>query len=147
MNTRKQNLQIAPGARIVLRDLEWVVRRVDLGSDGYQQLTCDGVSALVRGQEGVFLTSREEKIDILEPARTRLVPDKSPGFRQSRLFVKSHLRQAAPSDNRIHIGPMVAMARTINRSSSLNIRRVSGNPANVLPAFAWQLGDEARGIL
>ena len=93
----------------MIRDLEWVVRRVDLGSDGFQQLTCDGVSALVRGQEGVFLTSLEEKIDILDPARTRLVPDESPGFRRSRLFIESHLRQAAPSDNRIHVGHMAAM--------------------------------------
>lgn len=52
MKTRKQNLRIAPVARIVIRDLEWVVRRVDFGSEGHQELTCDGVSALEEGPGG-----------------------------------------------------------------------------------------------
>lgn len=30
---------IAPGARVVVRDAEWVVRRVDRSSDGGLQLT------------------------------------------------------------------------------------------------------------
>ena len=41
---------MAPGARIVVRDEEWLVRRVDPASDGGHLLTCDGVSDLVRGQ-------------------------------------------------------------------------------------------------
>lgn len=87
-----------------MRDVEWVIRRVDNSSDGHQQLTCDGVSALVRGQEGVFLTSLDNDIEILDPARTKLVPDVSPAFARSRLFIESHLRQAVPSDDRIHVG-------------------------------------------
>ena len=41
-------IPIAPGARIVVRDEEWLVRRVDPASDGGCLLTCDGVSDLVR---------------------------------------------------------------------------------------------------
>jgi hypothetical protein len=48
---------IAPGARIVVRDEEWLVRRVDPSSDGGRLLTCDGVSDLVRGQSSLFLTA------------------------------------------------------------------------------------------
>ncbi len=92
-----------------MRDVEWVIRRVDNSSDGHQQLTCDGVSALVRGQEGVFLTSLDNDIEILDPARTKLVPDVSPKFARSRLFIESHLRQAVPSDDRIHVGHKAAM--------------------------------------
>jgi hypothetical protein len=33
---------IAPGARIVVRNEEWLVRRVDPSSDGGRLLTCDG---------------------------------------------------------------------------------------------------------
>ncbi len=92
-----------------MRDVEWVVRRVDNSSDGHQQLTCDGVSALVRGQEGVFLTSLDNDIEILDPARTRLVQDTSAAFARSRLFIESQLRQAVPSDDRIHVGHKAAM--------------------------------------
>ena len=102
-------LVFAPGARVVVRDAEWVVRRADRSSDGFQQLTCDGVSELVRGQEGVFLTSLDTDIELLDPARTKLVQDKSPGFSASRLFVESQLRQAVPSDEHIHIGHLAAM--------------------------------------
>jgi hypothetical protein len=49
------NTPIAPGARIVVRDEEWLVRRVDPSSDGGRLLTCDGVSDLVRGQSSLFL--------------------------------------------------------------------------------------------
>ena len=38
------NTPMAPGARIVVRDEEWLVRRVDPSSDGGRLLTCDGVS-------------------------------------------------------------------------------------------------------
>ena len=92
-----------------MRDVEWVVRRVDNSSDGHQQLTCDGVSALVRGQEGVFLTSLDQDIEILDPARTKLVRDPSAAFARSRLFIESQLRQAVPSDERIHVGHKAAM--------------------------------------
>ena len=99
----------APGARVVVRDAEWIVRRVDSTPDGGQQLTCDGVSELVREREAVFLTRLEPEIETLDPARTRLVPDKSPQFADSRLFMESLLRQAVPSDRRIHAGHLGAM--------------------------------------
>ena len=53
---------MAPGARIVVRDEEWLVRRVDPASDGGRLLTCDGVSDLVRGQSSLFLTALEGPI-------------------------------------------------------------------------------------
>ncbi|MCU0754055.1 MAG: hypothetical protein MUE46_02905 [Xanthomonadales bacterium] len=41
---------LAPGARVVIRDEEWLLRRVDPSSDGGELLWCDGVSELVRGR-------------------------------------------------------------------------------------------------
>ncbi len=104
-----QTLAFAPGARIVVRDAEWVIRRVDACSDSGQQLTCDGVSELVRSQEGVFLTSLDTEIQLLDPAKTKLTQDTSPAFAASRLFIESQLRQAAPSDDAIRVGHQAAM--------------------------------------
>ena len=109
MSAPQGRLAVAPGARIVVRDAEWVVRRVDMSSDGGKQLTCDGVSELVRSQEGVFLTSLDTDIELMDPARTKLVDDTSPAFSASRLFIESQLRQAAPSDSAIHVGAQAAM--------------------------------------
>ena len=92
-----------------MRDAEWVVRRVDSAPDGGWQLVCDGISELVREREAVFLTRLEPQIEVLDPARTRLVPDESPQFADSRLYMESLLRQAVPSDERIRVGHLGAM--------------------------------------
>ena len=99
----------APGARVLIRDAEWVVRSVDPSAAGGQQLLCVGVSELVREREAIFLTKLERQIEVLDPAKTTLVPDRSPAFADSLLFMESHLRQAAPSDERIHVGHTAAM--------------------------------------
>ena len=100
---------LSPGARVVIRDAEWVIRRADRSPDGGYQLVCDGVSELVREREAIFLTKLEQDIQVLDPAQTRLVPDPSPGFADSRLYLESQLRQAVPNDERIHVAQGAAM--------------------------------------
>jgi len=51
----------APGARVVIRDCEWIVRRaVPCDDDGYI-LTAGGLSELVMGNSAQLLTSLEEQ--------------------------------------------------------------------------------------
>ena len=99
---------ITPGARVVIRDAEWIVRRTDHAPGGLQ-LVCDGVSELVRGREAVFLTALEPAIEVLDPANTRLVADDSAQFADSILYMESQLRQAVPNDGDIHLGHTAAM--------------------------------------
>ena len=99
-----------PGARVIVRDAEWIVRRADHAPGGYQ-IVCDGVSELVRGREAVFLTALEPTIEVLDPAETRLVPDDSAQFTDSILYMESQLRQAVPNDTEIHVGHTAAMDR------------------------------------
>ena len=99
----------SPGTRIVVRDAEWVVRRVDPTPDGGAQLTCTGVSELVREREAVFLTRLENEIKVLDPATTTLVPDTSPQFTRSLLYMESLLRRAVPNDQRIRVAHRAAM--------------------------------------
>jgi hypothetical protein len=100
---------IAPGSRVVVRDAEWVVRRVDSASDGGQLLTCDGISELVRHRTGKFLTRLEPEVRVLDPAATELVADPSDRYRASLLYMESLLRQATPNDDRIHVAHKGAM--------------------------------------
>lgn len=55
-------LPFAPGSRAVIRDEEWLIRRIDPSADGGWLLTCDGISDLVRGQSALFLTALEDTI-------------------------------------------------------------------------------------
>lgn len=100
---------IAPGARVVIRDAEWVIRKVDMSSDGGYQLTCDGVSELVQNKSGIFLTNLEEDVQVLDPSETQLVEDDSAGYNSSLLYIESLLRRAVPNDDHIHIGHQAAM--------------------------------------
>jgi hypothetical protein len=63
----------APGARVLVRDAEWLVRRVDRTSTGGQALCVVGISELVRDKEAIFLTEVERSIEILDPVDTKLV--------------------------------------------------------------------------
>ena len=100
---------IAPGARIVVRDEEWLVRRVDPASDGGRLLTCDGVSDLVRGQSSLFLTALEGPIAVLDPTETQLIADASTMFNAALLAIESQRRRIMPNDAQIHLGHRAVM--------------------------------------
>ena len=59
-------------------------------------------------REAIFLTDLEE-IQIVNPAEVKLVPDHSPRFRKSLLYLESQWRQKIPTDTNIHIGYKAAM--------------------------------------
>jgi len=97
-------LPYAPGARVVIRDEEWLVRRVDPSTDGGFLLSCDGVSELVRGRSAQFLTELEGEIVVLDPAKTELVPDTSSQFNSTFLYLEAQLRRSTPNDDQIRLG-------------------------------------------
>ena len=97
-------IPLAPGARAVIRDEEWLIRRVDPATDGGYLLTCDGISELVRGQSSLFLTSLEDTIEVLDPAATELVPDTSPTYNATVLYLESLRRRGVANDEKIHLG-------------------------------------------
>lgn len=103
----------APGSRIVVRDAEWLVRRVDRTSTGGQALLVSGLSELVRDREAIFLTEIEPDIQILRPEDTRFVQDTSPRYLKSLLYLESALRQLPPTIDanrvRLHVGHRAAM--------------------------------------
>lgn len=111
-----KTVNYAPGMRIVVRDAEWIVRRADPSADGGYLIECEGLSELVRGKEGRFLTSIEndqaigaKAIEILDPKTTKLVEDRSSNYRGTLLYIESLLRQRVPTDESIHFGHQAAM--------------------------------------
>ena len=95
-----QTLPFAPGARAVIRDEEWLIRRADPSTDGGWLLTCDGISELVRSQSALFLTHLEDAIEVLDPATTVLVPDTSPTYNATLLYLEGQHRRTVPNDER-----------------------------------------------
>lgn len=106
---RARATDYAPGMRVIIRDEEWMVRRVEVNSLGSKTLYCVGLSPLVKDSESQFLTDIETSIDQVDPTAVSLVPDRSPFFRSGRLFIESQWRRKIPTDNSLHIGHRAAM--------------------------------------
>jgi superfamily II DNA or RNA helicase len=100
---------IAPGARIVVRDAEWLVRKVDRTSTGGQAITVVGISELVKDKDAIFLDEIDKNIEVLDPVDTKLVPDPSSSYQKSLLYMESLLRQTPPTDDNLYIGHKAAM--------------------------------------
>lgn len=99
---------IASGARVAVRDAEWLVRKVDRTSHESLAVSCIGLSELVKDKEATFLTDLD-KVEVLLPEDTKLVPDKSRSYSHSLIYLESLLRQSPPTDNGIYIGHRGAM--------------------------------------
>jgi hypothetical protein len=101
---------LAPGARVLIRDAEWIVKRVDRTGTGGRSVEAVGVSEIVRDKEARFLTEIEgDSITVLDPADTQLVTDSSPQFRGTKLYLESLLRQSPPTGSDLWIGHRAAI--------------------------------------
>jgi len=103
------SVPLAPGARVVIRDAEWLIRKVEPAENRGKLIHAIGLSEIVRDREALFLTNAEQKITVLDPAKTELVLDSSPHFSSSLLYMESQLRKTVPTDDRIYCGDKAAM--------------------------------------
>lgn len=101
-------LNLAPGMRIIVRDEEWMIKKVESNEIGNKSLYCVGISPLVKDKNAIFLSDLED-IKIVNPAEVRLVADDSPHFRKTQLYIESQWRQQIPTDTDLHIGNKAAM--------------------------------------
>jgi hypothetical protein len=99
----------APGARVEIRGEEWIVRKAEQTSTGDTAVHVTGLSELVRNKNAIFLTDLDREMRVLQPEETELVPDPSPGYRRTRLYLESLLRQSPPTDARLYRGHRGAM--------------------------------------
>lgn len=102
------NMPPAPGARVLIRNEEWIIRNVEQCDMGGHQLECLGVSELVRHREAIFLT-QIDAVKVLDPRETELVGDASPRYMSSLLYLEARLRQTVPTDAAIALGHRGAM--------------------------------------
>ena len=99
---------LAPGARVLVRDEEWLVRSsLPVATGGYA-VRVVGMSELVRNQQRSFLTVLDD-IQEMRPEDTEVVTDPSPQFRRSRLYLESLLRRTPPTDDKVYLGHRAAL--------------------------------------
>ena len=79
---------VVPGSRIEIRDAEWLVRRTKRTSRLGNIIYAIGISGIVRDKEAVFGENLEQGIEIVDPVLTELVPDESPYFKDTLLYLE-----------------------------------------------------------
>jgi superfamily II DNA or RNA helicase len=88
---RVVELNVAPGSVVIVRDEEWLVTAAECGADGWL-LRVQGLSELVRDSTASFYSSLDD-IEVLDPAKAKVVADDSSGYRRSRLWLEATLRK------------------------------------------------------
>ncbi|WP_438388723.1 SNF2-related protein [Actinopolyspora saharensis] len=79
---------------MVVRDEQWLVRKVVEVRDEVWMLEVTGVSSFVRGTEAVFYTELDD-VRVLDPRETELVADDSPNHRRARLYLEAIIRKSS----------------------------------------------------
>lgn len=100
--------EFAPGMRVIIRDEEWMIKKIEKNNLGNNALHCVGISPLVKDKEAIFLSDLE-RIQIVDPAKVKLVSDPSPFYKKSLLYLESQWRGQIPTDANLHIGHQAAM--------------------------------------
>lgn len=96
--TVSRDVTFAAGMRVLCRDAEWLVTKVEFSNHANTShaVHCIGADDLVRGHQAIFLTQLDQ-IEPVDPRNTKLVPDTSSGYRLAKLFLEAQLRQM-PAD-------------------------------------------------
>ncbi|MDG5800795.1 SNF2-related protein [Marinilabiliaceae bacterium ANBcel2] len=100
-NTSNSNL--ASGMRITIRDEDFIITKTDQNI-----VEAEGISELVKGMKFSFDLNLED-VEVITPEKTRLVPDTSNGYRKTKLFVETVLRNSSFYSGGIEIAHKAAI--------------------------------------
>ncbi|GAB3188037.1 helicase-related protein [Nesterenkonia suensis] len=125
-----QELNVAPGSVVRVRDEDWLVTQTAATSSG-TVVRVQGLSELVRDTEAAFYSDLDE-ITVVDPRRTRVTADDSATYRRSRLFLETTLRKTPvpATSNSLTVSPSM-----LSRPLSYQHMAVSQalDPRNVRP--------------
>ena len=96
--------QYAVGMRITTRGEDFLINNIS----NQFLLDVEGISELVRGKQFKFDTRIEQNIEILNPVNTRLMADTDVGYRRTRLFLETQLRNSTHYSKKISIAHKAA---------------------------------------
>ncbi len=97
-----------PGARIGNRGEDFLITDVIENFDGSKIISAEGISELVKGMSFKFDSRIDKDIEVLDPVKTRLVPDLDYGYRRTKLFLETQLRNNTTYSKKITIAHKAA---------------------------------------
>lgn len=101
-------MNLTTGQRITTRGEDFLITDVVTNKDGSFIIDSEGISELVKGKKFCFDTSIDKDIKAVDPINTKFIADTDLGYRKSKLYIETHIRNSTIFSDKIAIATKAA---------------------------------------
>jgi SNF2 family DNA or RNA helicase len=102
-------MNLTIGQRISTRGEDFIITNSTTNYDGSWLLEAEGISELVKGKRFTFDSNIDSDIKPIDPNHTKLLADNDSGYRKTKLFLETQIRNAAVFSEKITIANKAAI--------------------------------------
>ena len=102
-------MNLTIGQRISTRGEDFIITNSNANYDGSWLLEVEGISELVKGKRFTFDSNIDSDIKPIDPNHTKLIADNDSGYRKTKLFLETQIRNAAVFSEKITIANKAAI--------------------------------------
>lgn len=102
-------MNLTIGQRISTRGEDFIITGTITNHDGSVLIDAEGISELVKGKRFAFDSSLDTDIKPVDPNLTSLVPDTDSGYRKTKLFLETQIRNSSIFSEKITIANKAAI--------------------------------------
>lgn len=102
-------MNLTIGQRISTRGEDFIISNSNINHDGSWLIDAEGISELVKGKRFSFDSNIDTDIKPIDPRHTRLMADNDTGYRKTKLFLETQIKNAAVFSDKIVIGHKAAI--------------------------------------
>ena len=101
-------MNLSTGQRITTRGEDFLITDVVTNKDGSFIIDSEGISELVKGKKFCFDTSIDKDIKAVDPVNTKFIADTDTGYRKSKLYIETHIRNSTIFSDKIAVANKAA---------------------------------------
>ncbi len=102
-------MNLTIGQRISTRGEDFIITNSNSNHDGTWLIEAEGISELVKGKRFSFDSNIDNDIKPIDPNQTKLIADNDSGYRKTKLFLETQIRNAAVFSEKITIANKAAI--------------------------------------
>jgi ERCC4-related helicase len=101
-------MNLTTGQRVTTRGEDFLITNIITNSDGTHILQTEGISELVKGKRFTFDTKIDDDITPVDPVNTVFIADQDNGYRKTKLYIETHIRNSAIFSDKITVADKAA---------------------------------------